>query len=161
MFAALRRTGRRETGFRVLFGDEGFNSQGGFDGGYRFGWADWSIAPGADGCYRAPEVMSNSQHETPPSFFPGLPVEVCREAVGTYHVNFADYVTPYAADGPNIVVSSRATSGAYCNAGQILCGEASGVCGIEGTSPTARVVVACFDRTGSPTDVRWNVNMTY
>jgi len=152
----------RDTGFRVSFGDEGFIEQGNWDGGYRYGWTDWSIAPDAEGCHEAPEVMSNSQHETPPTFFPGLPVTTCRTDVGTYQVNFfEENISIYSADGANVVVSSRETDGTYCNVGEILCSEFNGACGIPGTTPNARITVTCFDSSGNPADSRFTMNMTY
>jgi hypothetical protein len=151
----------RDTGFRVFFGDEGFNSQGNSDGGNRYGWVDWSIAPDAEGCHTAPEVMSNSQHETPPSYFPGFDVQTCRTAVGTYDVNFEEEISFYSADGPNPFVSTRETDGRYCNIGSVFCTETNGSCGIPGTSPNPRITVTCFDSAGNPADSRFTMNMTY
>jgi len=151
----------RDTGFRVFFGDEGFNSQAREEGGYHHGWANWSIEASETGCHTPPEIPSNSQHELPP-VYPGLPVEACHESLGTYQVNFLESTfSPYSIDGSNFVVSSRATDGTHCNVGGLTCPEAHGACGRPDTTPTTRVVITCFDPSGNPADAQWTMNMTY
>jgi len=151
----------RDTSFRVFFGDEAYNSQGDYLGGVHHGWANWPFPPSETGCHVLPEFPSNSQHESP-VVFPGYGVEGCREAVGTYHVNFLEpSLSPYSVDGANFVVSSRSTDGTHCNVGQLICPQGHGACGIPNTSPTTRVVVTCFDPSGEPADAQWTMNMAY
>jgi hypothetical protein len=151
----------RDTGFRVFFGDEGHNSHGTYEGGIHYGWANFSVEASATGCHRPPDVMSNAQHESPLAY-PGKPVEACRESLGTYQVNFLDESqSPYSVDGPSLAVSSRAVNGTHCNVGSFTCPELGGACGIPDTSPTARVLVTCFDASGRAADAQWTMNMTY
>lgn len=152
----------RDTGFRVWFGDWGWNSQGSWDGGYRYGWVDWELSTEENACFESPDDFpANSQHETPPSFFPGMAVEACRVDVGTYDVNFHPYISFYSADGPNLALSSREVDGSYCTVGSVLCDQANGACGIPDSTPNPRVTVTCFDASGEPFDSSFNLNVTY
>jgi hypothetical protein len=151
----------RDTGFRVFFGDEGHNSQGSWEGGLHYAWANWSLDPSEPGCHRPPEILSNGQHESPLAF-PGKPIEACRESTGSYQVNYVDEShSAYSVDGPSFAVASRAEDGTHCNVSSFTCPENGGACGIENTSPTTRVVVTCFAPNGDPADARWTMNLTY
>jgi hypothetical protein len=151
----------RDTGFRVLVSDEGFTSQHGWAGSFRFAWANWTSDIAAAGCRSYPDLLGTSQHETPESYFPGIPVEACRSDVGRYQVNFSDYITPYSIDAIAPVVSPLSSDGAYCNVDRVECGRAHEICALPDAPETARISVACFDPTGVPTDAPWTLNMTY
>lgn len=151
----------RDTGFRVLFGDQGFTSQAGWEGGFRFAWANWTSDPATPGCRSYPELAGTSQHETPISYFPGIPVEACRSAVGSYDVNFSDYITPYSIDAIAPVVSTLASDGSYCNVDRVECGATQEICALPDAPQNARISVACFDPSGVPVDAPWALNMTY
>ena len=151
----------RDTGFRVFFGDEGFTSQGGWEGGMRYGWTNFTSEMSASGCQTYPELLGNSEHETPETLFPGLAVEVCRTGLGAYDVNFAEQITPYSIDAVAPVVSSLAPGGAYCNVGRVDCGAHQTTCARPDAPENARVTVACFDPSGNPADSAWTLNMTY
>jgi len=150
----------RDTGFRVFFGDEGFTSQGSWEGGMRYGWTNFTSEISEPGCRTFPELMGTSQHETPAMNFPGFPVEVCRTGLGAYDVNFVEQITPYTTDAVAPLVSSLAPDGAYCNVGRVDCG-AHQLCARPDAPDNARVTVACFDSSGNPADSAWTVNMTY
>jgi hypothetical protein len=151
----------RDTGFRVWFGDEGFTSQGGWEGGMRYGWTNFTSEISAPGCRTSPELVGTSQHETPNTHFEGLPVEVCRSALGAYDVNFVEQITPYSIDAVAPVVSSTAPDGTYCNVGRVDCGAHQQLCARPDAPEFARVTVACFDSSGNPADSPWTLNMTY
>lgn len=150
----------RDTGFRVLFGDIGFTSQRSWEGGFRFAWVNWTD-PAMPGCLSFPDLLAISQHETPASYYPGIPVEACRSAVGRYEVNLSDYITPYSIDAVAPLVSTFASDGTYCNVDRVECGVTQEICALPDAPETARISVACFDPTGAPTDAPWTLNMTY
>ncbi len=150
----------RDTGFRVLFGDQGFTSQSSWEGGFRFAWAHWN-EPSMPGCLATPDLPGNSQHETPASYFPGLPFEACRTAVGAYEVNLSEYITPYAIDAVAPLVSTFATDGSYCNVERVECGATQEVCALPDSPQNARISVACYDPSGAAADAPWALNMTY
>jgi hypothetical protein len=152
----------RDTGFRVFFGGESHTSQGSWDGGYRYGWANWNTDASMTGCFGSPEVVGTSQHETPPEHYPGQPIEACRSSVGTYELDFlGGDIGPYSVDGMTPIVSARSEDGAYCNAERLECGAAFAVCALPSGPEATRITIGCFDRTGDRADVRWNLNMTY
>ena len=151
----------RDTGFRVWFGDEGFTSQRGWQGGMRYGWTNFTSESSTPGCRTSPELVGTSQHETPETHFPGLAVEACRSGLGAYDVNFVEQITPYSIDAVAPVVSSLAPDGAYCNVGRVDCGAHQQTCARPDAPEFARVTVACFDSSGSPADAQWTMNMVY
>jgi hypothetical protein len=151
----------RDTGFRVWFGDDGFTSQRGWEGPMRFGWTNFTSEPSEPACGTFPDLPGASQHETPVTHYPGLPVEVCRTALGEYDVNFVEQITPYSIDAVAPLVSSLAPGGTYCNVGRVDCGAHQETCARADAPENARVTVACFDPSGNPADSAWTMNMTY
>jgi hypothetical protein len=151
----------RDTGFRVWFGDDGFTSQRGWNGPMRFAWTNLTSDVAADACRSSPELPGTSQHETPETHYPGLPVEACRAGPGAYDVNFVEQITPYSIDAIAPVVSSLAPDGTYCNVGRVDCGLHQQTCARPDAPENARVTVACFDSSGNPADSPWTMNMTY
>jgi hypothetical protein len=148
----------RDTGFRLFFGDEAFNSQEGVDGGMHFGWANWSLSASAPGCYTSPIVIFQNQHQV--QIYPSGGAELCRESTGQYRVDFPD-LQPYAIDDFTPIVSSRATGGTYCNAESVACAADRSTCGLVNGPPSTRVRIKCYNRFGNVTNAQWNMNMVY
>jgi hypothetical protein len=151
----------RDTAFRVFFGESAFTSQGSWEGGMRYGWLSYDFPSDAGACHEGSELSATSQHETPISHYPGLPVRACRDEVGLYRVDFLDgTVAPYAIDAANFALSTLGGEPRYCNVMSAECASTS-TCGVPDGPDRTRITVGCFDTQGESADAPWSLNFTY
>jgi hypothetical protein len=153
----------RDTAFRVYFGQEAFTSQGGWEGGFRFGWLSFELPAGESGCLEGAELAATSQHETPLSYYLGFPMRACRRELGVYEVEFLnDTFSPYSIDGMNFAATVAGTSPGYCTITSMECANADiSLCGTPDGPDWTLVTLGCFDPRGESADLPWNLNVTY
>jgi hypothetical protein len=151
----------RDTAFRVYFGQEAFTSQGSWEGGFRYGWLNFDLAPGDTGCLEGDDLVSTSQHETPLSYYLGFPVRACRDELGVYRVDFlGETFLPYSIDGPNFALTTVGETPGYCTVTSSECAKDT-LCGAPDGPDVTRVMLGCFDTGGESADMPWNLNVTY
>jgi hypothetical protein len=151
----------RDTSFRVFFGQDGFTSQGSWEGGFRYGWLTYDVESDELDCREGDELSATSQHETPLSHYLGFPVRACRDGRGLYSVDFlGETVLPYSIDGLNFAVSRLGEGPGYCNIRTAECASWS-LCGLPDGPPLMRLTLGCFDAQGEAVDTTWNLNVTY
>jgi hypothetical protein len=151
----------RDTAFRVFFGQEGFTSQGSWEGGFRYAWLSYDNASDEPVCLEGDELSSTSQHETPLGHYPGFPLRACRDGRGLYSVEFlGETILPYSIDGLNFAVSRLGDGPSYCNVLTAECASSS-LCGFPEGPATTLLTLGCFDAQGQGVDATWNLNVTY
>lgn len=151
----------RDTAFHVYFGQEAFTSQGSWEGGFRYGWANFALAPGESGCLEGDALPSTSQHETPLSYYLGFPIRACREELGVYRVDFlGETFLPYSVDGMDFALTAVGDTPGYCTVTSARCANVS-LCGAPEDAEVTQVMLGCFDPSGESADLPWNLNVTY
>jgi hypothetical protein len=157
----------RDTDFRVFAGDEAHNSQYVHsDRGGRYAWLNYTNDSTSNTCFSPSNFLHRAQHETPTTYFPTVPIQICKTAPGRFTVNLAasnfigsHFIQPYHVDDISPVVSGRATAGGYCNPHQIVCNGVN--CTFDGNDPPSRIDVRCYDRTGAAQNASFNLSMFY